>query len=109
MSQFSLADLEEIIAARANADPDTSWTARLISGGLEKASEKLGEEAVETIIAAIARDASGTCKEAADLLFHLLVVLHMKGVAIDDVMAELQNRTSRSGLEEKAARSSKAS
>ncbi len=104
MSQFSLAELEEIIAARAAADPDASWTARLVAGGMEKACEKLGEEAIETVIAALSRDRDGTCRETADLLYHLLVVLHLKGVAIEDVMAELQQRTARSGLAEKAAR-----
>ena len=86
-----------------------SWTARLFTQGLNKAVEKLGEEAVETVVAAVARDKDGLRDEAADLLYHLLVVLHIKGVAVDDVMAELEHRTRQSGIDEKAARSSSSS
>lgn len=106
MSEFSLTDLEAIIADRAASGDESSWTAKLIGKGLEKASEKLGEEAVETVVAAVARDTEGLRNEAADLLYHLLVVLHMKGVSVEDVMAELERRTTQSGVAEKAARES---
>ena len=101
---FSLSDLEKTIAARAASADASSWTARLMGQGIEKAAEKLGEEAVETVIAAIAQDDAKVRHEAADLLYHLLVVLHMKGVSLDDVMAELERRQGKSGLEEKATR-----
>ncbi|MGI9356237.1 MAG: phosphoribosyl-ATP diphosphatase [Rhizobiaceae bacterium] len=104
MSDFSLNDLEAIIVSRAASGDPSSWTARLAGKGIEKASEKLGEEAVETVVAAVARDGEGLRDEAADLLYHLLIVLHMKGVLVEDVMAELERRTGQSGLAEKAAR-----
>jgi len=104
MTQFSLSDLEAIIADRAASGGESSWTAKLVDMGIEKASEKLGEEAVETVVAAVARDAEGLRDEAADLLYHLLVVLHMKGVSVEDVMVELERRTAQSGLAEKSAR-----
>ena len=104
MTQFSLHDLEKIIADRAQSGDSSSWTAKLIGKGLEKAAEKLGEEAIESVIAAIAQDKEAMRNEAADLLYHLLVVLHMKGVSVDDIMRELEGRTGQSGLEEKASR-----
>ncbi len=104
MSQFSLSDLEAIVASRAASGAADSWTAKLVEKGIEKAAEKLGEEAVETVIAAVTRDRNGLRDEAADLLYHLLVVLHMKDVALDEVMAELQRRTTQSGIAEKASR-----
>ena len=104
MTQFSLQDLEQIIADRANSGDSSSWTAKLVGKGMEKAAEKLGEEAVESVIAAIAQDETALRNEAADLLYHLLVVLHIKGVDVDDVMSELQRRTGQTGLEEKASR-----
>lgn len=104
MTQFSLQDLEQIIADRANSGDSSSWTAKLVGKGMEKAAEKLGEEAVESVIAAIAQDETALRNEAADLLYHLLVVLHIKGVDVDDVMSELQSRTGQTGLEEKASR-----
>ncbi len=106
MSTFSLTDLETIIAERATSGDESSWTSKLVGSGMEKVAEKLGEEAVETVIAAISRDKDGTRDEAADLVYHLLVLLHMKGVSVDDVMAELERRTGQSGLAEKAARKS---
>lgn len=106
MTQFSLSDLEAIIADRAVNGGESSWTAKLIDKGIKKAAEKLGEEAVETVVATVARDAKGLRDEAADLIYHLLVVLHMKGVSVEDVMTELERRTERSGLAEKAARKS---
>lgn len=106
MTQFSLLDLEGIITERAASGEANSWTVRLIEQGLNKAAEKLGEEAVETVVAAVARDQDGLRDEAADLLYHLLVVLHIKGVSVDEVMSELEHRTRQSGIDEKAARSS---
>lgn len=104
MTSFSLADLEKIIATRATSGDANSWTAKLVAMGMEKAAEKLGEEAVESVVAAITRDNDGLRDEAADLLYHLLVVLHIKGVALGDVMAELERRTGQSGITEKAGR-----
>ncbi len=101
---MTLDDLEARIATRATATDGSSWTAKLVAGGMEKATKKLGEEAVETVIAALAQSKDETRDEAADLLYHLLVVLHMKGVAVADVMAELERRTGQSGIDEKAAR-----
>ena len=105
MTQFSLADLERIVALRAEASPDESWTARLVAKGQPKAAQKLGEEAVETVIAAVSADNEGLIGETADLLYHLVVVLKIAGVPLSDVMAELERRTGKSGLEEKAGRS----
>jgi phosphoribosyl-ATP pyrophosphohydrolase len=101
---FTLQDLEARVALRAKADPKDSWTAKLANRGMEQATKKLGEEAVETVIAALAQSKKATRDETADLLYHLLVVLHIKGVSVEDVMAELQKRTASSGLSEKAAR-----
>jgi phosphoribosyl-ATP pyrophosphohydrolase len=104
MAEFSLADLERIIAERAcSGDPD-SWTARLFERGIDKAAQKLGEEAVETVIAAIKGDGKGLVSESADLLYHWLVVLAISGVPLSEVMAELERRTGRSGTAEKASR-----
>ena len=104
MSNFSLADLEAIIERRAKVDDGTSWTAKLVSSGMDKASKKLGEEAVETIFAALGQDQDAVTAESADLLYHLMVVLHMRGIKMQDVLAELERRTQQSGIEEKAAR-----
>ena len=103
--QFSLGDLEARIAERAGVTDGSSWTAKLVAGRMEKAARKMGEEAVETIVAALAQDETATRDEAADLLYHLLVVLHLKGVRVGDVLGELQRRTASSGVAEKAARS----
>lgn len=104
MSDFSLADLEAIVAERAKASPDESWTAKLISKGQSKAAKKLGEEAVEVVIGAIAEDRDNLTYEAADLLYHLLVVLKIADIPLSDVMTELEQRTGQTGLEEKAGR-----
>jgi phosphoribosyl-ATP pyrophosphohydrolase len=104
MSDFSLSDLEAIVAERAKADPTQSWTAKLVAAGQEKAAKKLGEEAVETVIAAISNDRQNLTAEAADLLYHLMVVLKIGGVPLQDVLNELQRRTAQSGLTEKASR-----
>ena len=104
MSGFSLADLEKIVASRAEASPEESWTAKLVAGGQPKAAKKLGEEAVEAVIAAIAGDRENLKYEAADVIFHLLVVLKIAGVPFSEVLAELERRTAKSGIAEKAAR-----
>lgn len=101
---FTLADLERIVLERARSVDPSSYTAQLAARGLPKAAQKLGEEGVECVVAALAQDEAALCGEAADLLYHLLVVLHLRGVAVADVMAELERRTVRTGLEEKAAR-----
>ncbi|AOO79908.1 MULTISPECIES: phosphoribosyl-ATP diphosphatase [Bosea] len=105
MSAFTLADLERIIAERAKASPEESWTAKLIAAGPERAAKKLGEEAVEAVIAAVKGDRDELIAESADLLYHLLVVLLSRDVALRDVLSQLEARTVRSGLAEKAARS----
>lgn len=104
MSGFSLADLERIVAARAAASPDESWTAKLFAAGQPRAAKKLGEEAVETVIAAISNDRTELTKESADLLYHLLVVLKIADIPLGEVMEELERRTVQTGLQEKASR-----
>ncbi|MBD9389638.1 phosphoribosyl-ATP diphosphatase [Agrobacterium sp. AGB01] len=104
MSGFSLADLERIVAARAAASPDESWTAKLFAAGQPRAAKKLGEEAVETVIAAVSNDRTELTKESADLLYHLLVVLKIADIPLGEVMEELERRTAQTGLQEKASR-----
>jgi len=104
MSGFSLADLERIVAQRAAASPEESWTAKLVAGGQKKAAKKFGEEAVEAVIAAVSDDRKYLTDEAADVIFHLLVVLKIAGIPFSDVLAELERRTTQSGIAEKAAR-----
>lgn len=101
---MTLDDLAAVIAQRAKADPDTSWTAKLLAKGPEKCAEKFGEEAVEAIIEAIKDDKARLTSEAADVLFHLLVMLQSRDVPLSDVMAELARRQGVSGIAEKAAR-----
>jgi len=101
---MTLDDLARTVAERASADPDTSWTAKLLAKGPEKCAEKFGEEAVEAIIEAVKGDTKGLTSEAADVLFHLLVMLQSRGVALQDVMDELARRQGTSGIAEKAAR-----
>ncbi len=106
MTDFSLETLNTIIDNRAAESADTSYTAKLLAKGTHKCAEKLGEEAVEAVIAAVTHDKAELTKEAADVLYHLLVLLKSEGVALDDVMAELERRTTQSGLQEKASRNS---
>ncbi|THD72618.1 phosphoribosyl-ATP diphosphatase [Thalassobius vesicularis] len=101
---MTLDDLAAVIAERAKADPESSWTAKLLAKGPEKCAEKFGEEAVEAIIEAVKNDKARLTSEAADVLFHLLVMLQSRGVALSDVMAELARRQGTSGIAEKAAR-----
>jgi phosphoribosyl-ATP pyrophosphohydrolase len=101
---MTLDELERIVATRAIADPADSWTAKLLAKGPEKVAEKFGEEAIEAIIEAVKGDAGALTNEAADVLFHLLVMLKSRGVALADVMNELARRQGASGIAEKAAR-----
>lgn len=101
---FTLADLEAIVAARAAAEAGTSYTRSLLDKGIAKCAQKLGEEAVETVIAAVSGDEKAVVAETSDLLYHLMVVLRARGVALSDVYAELAGRTGQSGLAEKASR-----
>lgn len=102
----TLRQLEATIAARRNADPATSYVAKLNAGGLPLIARKLGEEAIETVVAALSSDKAALTGEAADLIFHLLVLLDAKGVTLADVEAELARREGVSGIAEKAARTS---
>jgi phosphoribosyl-ATP pyrophosphohydrolase len=107
MSKHRLDVLEQLadtVAERAGAAPDTSYTAKLLSQGTEKCAKKLGEEAVETVLAAMTTDRNHLAAEAADLLYHLLVLLQATGVPLSGVMVELEARMSRGRLSEKAAR-----
>jgi len=96
--------LERVIAERARASAERSYVARLNAQGIEVIARKLGEEALETVIAALAQEREALVSESADLLFHLLVLLGAKGVALDEVLAELERREGTSGLVEKASR-----
>ena len=100
----TLHDLAATIAARKTADPDSSWTAKLLSQGPAKCAEKFGEEAIEAIVAAARGDADALTSEAADVLYHLLVMLTASDVTLDAVLAELSQRSGTSGIAEKAAR-----
>jgi phosphoribosyl-ATP pyrophosphohydrolase len=93
------------IAARKGADPASSYTAKLLAEGVEKCAKKFGEEATETVIAAISRDKTELAKESADVLYHLLVLWAASGITPEDVYAILKSREGQSGLAEKAARS----
>lgn len=100
----TLEKLAATIAARAEGDPDSSWTAKLLAKGPEKCAEKFGEEAVEAIIEAVKNDPEKLTSEAADVLFHLLVMLQSRGVTLADVCTELDRRAGTSGIAEKASR-----
>lgn len=100
----ALERLAATIAARKGADPDGSWTAKLLAKGPEKCAEKFGEEAVEAVIEAVKGDRARLTAEAADVLYHLLVMLAARNVTLADVLAELERREGTSGIAEKAAR-----
>ena len=102
---MTLEDLEKIIASRASASPEESWTTKLLAKGPEKVAEKFGEEAIEALIEAVKGDRERLTSEAADVLFHFLIMLKSRDVALADVLAELASRQTQSGLEEKANRS----
>ncbi len=106
MTVFTLHDLEKRVDERAQASPDVSYTRKLLDRGIVHCAKKLGEEAVEAAIAAVAEDRARTIAEAADVLYHLLVVLHARGITLAEVEAELEARTRQSGLDEKASRKS---
>ncbi|MGC1497347.1 MAG: phosphoribosyl-ATP diphosphatase [Sulfitobacter sp.] len=101
---MTLNDLYATILARKDADPSNSWTAQLLAKGPEKCAEKFGEEAIEAIIEAIKDDKAALTSEAADVLYHLMVMLASRDVPFDDVLDELAKRQSQSGLSEKASR-----
>ena len=101
---FSLDDLARIIAERASASAEKSYTKSLLDKGPKGAAKKFGEEAAEFVIAAVSEDEAVLRAEAADVLYHLLVALQARGVGLAEVLAELERRTQRSGHEEKAAR-----
>ena len=96
--------LAATIATRKGADPETSWTAKILAQGPDKAAQKFGEEAVEAVIEAVRGDRAQLTAEAADVLYHLLVMLAVRDVTLDDVLAELERREGTSGVAEKAAR-----
>jgi phosphoribosyl-ATP pyrophosphohydrolase len=104
MSNFTVHDLADSVRARADASPDVSYTRKLLDRGVLHCAKKLGEEAVEAAIAAIGEDRDRVVAEAADVIYHLLVVLQARGIAFAEVEAELERRSKQTGLEEKAAR-----
>jgi phosphoribosyl-ATP pyrophosphohydrolase len=104
MSSFTLYDLEKRVAERAGANAEDSYTRRLLDRGVGQCAKKFGEEAVETVLAAVSEDRDRLIGEAADLVYHLLVVLRARGVTLAEVESALAARTARSGLEEKASR-----
>jgi phosphoribosyl-ATP pyrophosphohydrolase len=104
MSPFTLHDLEQRIQERAQASPDASYTRKLLDQGVADCAKKLGEEAIETVLAAVSEDRRQLILEAADLIYHLLVVLKARGIPLAEVEGELARRTPQSGLQEKASR-----
>ncbi|HEY0224614.1 MAG TPA: phosphoribosyl-ATP diphosphatase [Pseudolabrys sp.] len=104
MSKFTLADLANRVHERAQASPKDSYTAMLIERGVAYCGKKLGEEAIETAMAAVQEDKGRVVSEAADLLYHLLVLLEARGVSLGEVEVELEKRTAQTGHEEKASR-----
>ncbi len=104
MTKFTLVDLENRIKDRAAASAEESYTRKLLDRGVAQCAKKLGEEAVETVLAAVAEDRDRVIAESADLLYHLLVVLQARGVTLAEVEAVLGERTTKSGLAEKASR-----
>jgi phosphoribosyl-ATP pyrophosphohydrolase len=106
MNKFTLADLEQRVSERANASAEESYTRKLLDRGVAQCAKKMGEEAVETVLAAVTEDRDHMIGEAADLLYHLLVVLKARGISLAEVEALLETRAKKSGLEEKASRPS---
>ena len=106
MSRFAIHDLAATIDARAASGGEPSYTRKLLDKGAEHCAKKLGEEAVETVIAAVENDRGHLIAESADLLFHLLVLLKSRGVSLEELEAALEKRTTMSGLDEKASRKS---
>jgi len=104
MNKFTIADLEQRVRERADASADISYTRRLLDKGVAQCAKKFGEEAIEAAIAAVSEDREHLIAEAADVLYHLLVVLRVRGVTLAEVEALLETRTKKSGLDEKASR-----
>jgi len=104
MSNFTIHDLEKRAAERAKASAHASYTRKLLDQGVVHCAKKLGEEAIETVLAAVEEDRPRLIAEAADLIYHLLVVLEARGITLADVEAKLAERTRQSGLTEKASR-----
>jgi phosphoribosyl-ATP pyrophosphohydrolase len=104
MASFSLYDLEKRVQERAKASADVSYTRKLVDRGVIHCAKKLGEEAVEAAIAAVGEDRERMIAEAADVLYHLLVVLHTRGISLAEVETALAERTRQSGLDERTAR-----
>ncbi len=107
LAGFTLEELERIVAERGRSADPSSWTAKLFARGIDKAAQKLGEEATEAVIAAVKGDRAGLVSESADLLYHWLVVLAIAGVPLAEVLAELEARTGQSGIAEKASRTNR--
>lgn len=105
MIGFSLEDLERVISERENATSEVSYTRSLLQGGPERIAKKFGEEAVEAIIAAIQNDREALRAEAADVLFHFLVLMRSRDISLESILSVLAQRTRQSGLAEKAGRS----
>jgi phosphoribosyl-ATP pyrophosphohydrolase len=104
MADFSLYDLEKRIAERAQASPQASYTRQLLDRGVEHCARKLGEESIETVLAAVAEDRDRLIAEAADLIYHLLVLLKAGGIALAEVERALASRSRQTGLQEKMSR-----
>ena len=104
MSTFTVHDLATLVHERANASPDASYTRKLLDRGVAQCAKKLGEEAIETVLAAVGEDRERLIAESADLIYHLLVLLESRGIELGDVEAALAARTHQSGLDEKASR-----
>ena len=99
-----LSRLAKTIDERAGADPETSWTAKLLAGGPAMTAKKLGEEGVEAALAVSHQSDKEVTAEAADLIYHLLVALRSRGVPLDELARELERREGKSGIDEKAGR-----
>jgi phosphoribosyl-ATP pyrophosphohydrolase len=106
MANFTIRDLESRVRERAGESAEVSYTRKLLDRGVDQCAKKFGEEAVEAAIAAVSDDREGLVREAADVIYHLLVLLHARGISLDEVEAELGARSRQSGLAEKAARKS---
>ncbi|HZP20796.1 MAG TPA: phosphoribosyl-ATP diphosphatase [Bauldia sp.] len=107
MTDFTLADLARIVAERGRSGDAGSYTAKLLVSGVARTAKKFGEEAVEAALAAVAEDDAALTAEAADVLYHLLVMLEARQIPLAAVMAELKKRTAQGGLAEKASRKAK--
>ena len=104
MTKFTLADLEQRVKERAKATAESSYTRTLLDKGVAHCAKKFGEEAIETVMAAVGEDRERLIAESADVLYHLMVVLEARGVTLAEIEALLETRTKKSGLEEKASR-----